>query len=427
MSEEKAKNQTEEIKILDKENKVIKPIDKKKRRKRKIKNVFFFFIWIYILSSIFVTNIDTIIISEYNIASTSKYITFKILILSLLFALIWLRIGNKRFWKNVGLFFLYPIYPGAWIFVKNFIWGLPKYLMKKKYYLLLYYYLEIFISFFVQIKTIIIKFSLLVLSFLLMFSLKNNWLYIPIIFFIILQIVHIIKRTKESFSPMKIFKIPIADLDDFVNKPTSTEKLDELITEGTNKEKTEEEKKFKEMERYLIINEFADAFNIKLKEIINRRIYMFSFLGKALSSFFIAMIYFGAINFCLYKINPSFYNLNFSPKYFDFFYYSFFTIFPDGTDIEPLSRLAKITRMAGVSVGVIINLLLLTVYLTISNERFKENLSKLSLITDKYTKGIQSHFENKYGCNPTDGLKQLNNFGSEVADILKKVREHLRN
>ncbi|MDD3939628.1 MAG: hypothetical protein PHF49_03185 [Patescibacteria group bacterium] len=425
MSEEKTKNQSEEIKIVDKENKVIKPVDKKKKRKRKIKNVFFFILWIYILSSIFVTNIDTIIISEYNIASTSKYITFKILIFSLLFALVWLRVGNKRFWKNVGLFFLYPLYPGTWIFVKNFIWGLPKYLLKKKYHLLLYYYLEIFISFFVQIKTNIIKFSLLVLSFLLMFSLKNNWLYLPIIFFVILQIVHIVKRTKESFSPMKIFKIPIGDLDDLVNKPTSTEKLDEIMSEGTDKEKTEEEKKFKEMERYLIFNEFADAFNIKLKEIINRRIYMFSFLGKALSSFFIAMIYFGAINFCLYKINPNFYNMNFTPKYFDFFYYSFFTIFPDGTDIEPLSRLAKITRMAGVSVGVIINLLLLTVYLTISNERFKENLSKLSLITDKYTKGIQTHFENKYGCNPTDGLKQVTKFGSKIDDILKKVREHI--
>ncbi|SHG02020.1 hypothetical protein SAMN05444274_1205 [Mariniphaga anaerophila] len=426
MSEEKTKKNSEEVKIIDSENKEIQPVDKKKIRKRKLKNTFFFVVWIYILSSIFITNIDTIIISEFNIAGTLWYIILKTLILSIIFVLVWLKIGNKRFWKNIGLFFLFPIYPGFWIFIKNFIWGIPKYLLEKKYHILLYYYLELFISFFVKIKTNIFKFSLFVLSFILMFELNSKLLYLPISFLVILQIIHIVERTKESFSPMRIFKMSVGDLDDFVKTPNATEKLDEIITESTDSEKSEEEKKYKGMERYLIINEFANAFNFKLKEIINRRIYMFSFLGKALFSFFIAMVYFGAINFCLYKIDPNFYNIDFSPKYFDFFYYSFFTIFPDGTDIEPVSTIAKVTRMAGVSVGVLINLLLLTVYLTISNERFKENLSKLSLITDNYTKGIQNHFEKKYGCNPTDGLKQLNKFGSKIDDILKQVRKHIK-
>lgn len=427
MDKEGSNIKSEEVKIVDKDNKIIKPVDKKKKRRRKVKNLFFFLGWLYILSSIFVTNIDTIIVSEYNIISTTKYITFKFLILLFLLALTWLIIGNKRFWKNIGLFFLFPLYPGFWVLIKNFLWKIPKLLFKRKWHVLLYYYIELLISFFVEIKINIIKLSLFILSILFMYNLSLNWLYIPIVLFIILQTIHIVARFKETFSPLKIFKMPVGDLDELLKKPRSTEKLDEFVKEASDKKEiSDEERKYKEMEHYLIVNEFANAFNFKLKEILNSRIYMLSFLGKTLFSFFLAMIYFGAINYCLYKINSNFYKTELDPHYFDFFYYSFFTIFPDGTDIVPISVIAKLTRMTGVSVGIIINLLLLTVYLTISSEKFKENLSKLSTIADNYTKEIHQHFEIKYGCNPADGIKRLNDFGSKIDSILKQVRGHIK-
>jgi hypothetical protein len=260
-----------------------------------------------------------------------------------------------------------------------------------------------------------------------MFNLHSNWLYIPIVLFVILQTIHIAARFKETFSPMKILKMPVGDLDDFLKTPSSPDKFDEIFEDESNeKDVSDEEKKLKNMERYLIINEFATAFNFKLKEIINRRIYMLSFLGKALFSFFLAMVYFGAINYCLFKINPNFFKTELSPQYFDFFYYSFFTIFPDGTDIVPISVISKIARMAGVSVGVVINLLLLTFYIAISSEKFKENLSKISKVTDKYTIEIQQHFKLKYGCNPADGIKRLKEMGSEIDSLIKDFRKHIK-
>ena len=115
-----------------------------------------------------------------------------------------------------------------------------------------------------------------------------------------------------------------------------------------------------------------------------------------------------------------------SVGFFFTFYYSFFTIFPDGTDIIPIDIVAKITRMSGVVVGVLINLLLLTVYLTISNEKFKENLSNLSDITDNYSKEIQIHFENKYGYNPTEGLNKIKNLGSSIDGLIVKIKELIK-
>ena len=78
--------------------------------------------------------------------------------------------------------------------------------------------------------------------------------------------------------------------------------------------------------------------------------------------------------------------------------------------------------MAGVLVGVLINLLLLTVYLTISNERFKENLEQLLNFTDNYSKGINVHFEKKYGKNPTEALKKLSALGSSIDSTMKLIK-----
>jgi hypothetical protein len=427
MNKENSKRNSVEMNIVDKDNKSIKPIDKKKKRKRRFKYLFFSLVWLYILSSVFVTNIDTLLISEFQIIGTTKYITFKFLVFLLLLTVSWLIIGNRRFWKNIGLFFLFPLYPVFWIFLKNFLWNIPRILLMWKWHILLYYYIELLISFFVKIKFNTLKFSLFILSFLFMFNLHSNWLYIPIVLFVILQTIHIAARFKETFSPMKILKMPVGDLDDFLKTPSSPDKFDEIFEDESNeKDVSDEEKKLKNMERYLIINEFATAFNFKLKEIINRRIYMLSFLGKALFSFFLAMVYFGAINYCLFKINPNFFKTELSPQYFDFFYYSFFTIFPDGTDIVPISVISKIARMAGVSVGVVINLLLLTFYIAISSEKFKENLSKISKVTDKYTIEIQQHFKLKYGCNPADGIKRLKEMGSEIDSLIKDFRKHIK-
>jgi len=76
--------------------------------------------------------------------------------------------------------------------------------------------------------------------------------------------------------------------------------------------------------------------------------------------------------------------------------------------------------MIGVFIGVIINLLLLTVYLTISNEKFKENLEKLYIFTEDYSKAINQRFEEKFGHSPTQGL-QIIKGATQGLQIIKGV------
>lgn len=407
-----------------KKNKVVpEHIKRKRKRHQKARNIIFGVIWIYFFVSIFITNLDSLVIVHFDILSLQLYSTLRLLFILIAGFTVWILIGNKRFWKNIGWFLLYPFYPGLWIFVKGIFWSAPKFLVKKKLTILLYYYAEYIVKFLVDFKYVLLKFALFVAGIVIMFRFESYWLLIPIAIFSGLQLTHLYLRFKQTFSPIKVFKTSLDELEEISQNPLSPEKLSESISDSKSKDnESDEEKLIKEMELFLIINEFTKGLNLKLKEIINRRVYMLSFLGKTIYSFLISMLYFGAINFCIYNINNQQYLLDFVPRFFDFFYYSFFTIIPDGSDIDPITVLSKSIRMAGVLVGVIINLLLLTVYLTISTERFKENLERLLNFTDNYSKGINVHFEKKYGKNPTEALKKLSALGSSIDSTMKLIK-----
>jgi len=334
-----------------------------------------------------------------------------------------LKIGNKRFWGNVGLFLIFPIYPGLWLLIKGVVWEIPKYFYKKNLQLVLYYYLESILGFIFNFKFVVLKFAIFFLAFTGLFAFSGLWLVIPITLFLILQIAHIYKRIKQTFSPVKIFRLELDTFESPKNQFTP-ESIDEAFTKEIEKKNLDEhELAIKHMERYLMMAEFIKAINLRVKSIINSRTYMLSFFGKTLFSFLISVVYFSGINYAIYKIDPSAFKIVNTSSYFYFIYYSFFLIFPEGVDIEPVTMISKIARMAGVFTSAILNLLLLAFYLTISNERLKENLNNLITLTDKYSQDIENHFERKYGHSPKEGIEKLKNFGIAIESSIKALKK----
>jgi len=428
------KEEVEKGKVVTTGNKSIRkkkklsPEEKKKRlRRRRFKNTIFFFVWLYILTSIFFTSIDSIILSFFLIQLSLAYILIKFLCIGMIFFLIWLKIGNLRFWKNIGLFFAYPFYPLAWKLIVRLIWKTPKRLIKKKRFVALYYYLETLVDFFYSFKRKIISGLLFILGIILLVVSEGYLYLIPIFIFSLLQVAHLVKRFNQTFSPLKVFKISLDDLERVDTNPISPEELDKLHADQKKHEKlSEEEKKIKGMEYFLIINELAEIINLKIKEVISRRVYMFSFLSKTIYSFLIAIFYFGSINYCLYNISPLHFKVDFIPSFFDFIYYTFFTIFPEGTDIEALSDIAKLIRMIGAFVGILINLLLLTVFFAITSDRFKKIFERVSKMTDNYSKGINVYFERKFEKSPKEVIEHLSNLENPTVKDLLQFRKFMK-
>lgn len=416
--------------VLDQNKNVIKRKESPTaRRKTKIKRLLFGVIWFYFIIRVFITDIDLLLTYKYLSLTPSVYITLRILLTSLIILFIWIKAGNIRFWKNVGSFILYPIYPGATSIVKTLFWSVPKEMIDRKWQSLLYNYIDWTISFFVKFKYTLSKFILFLLAFILLFSLESYFLIIPILIFIILQVAHLYRRYKETFEPIRVFQIKLDFTSENIQEEFANEKLREKIEKavGNIKDADEEKAFMKQMEHFLLISEFTSAFNTKMKNALNNRSYLKSFLWKAVFSLLISMVFFGGVNYGIYKYDPLNFKIEvgFIPKYFHFFYYSFFTIIPDGTDIEPATNLAKMIRMAGVIVGIFINLLVLAVYFTVSSDKYKENLEKAIKFTDESSKEIRNYFIEKYGHEPTEGINKLKSLGSTIEMTLKSVNDLL--
>lgn len=434
---------------------------KKSKSYKKSKKLIFGLLWLLFLFRIFITDIGLVLNHKFIGFDGLKFIVIRLLVLSLIVILTWIRLGNKRFWKNVGLFFLYPIYPFGTTFIKNIVWGIPKFLFEKKYIGLLINYFDIVVGYIYNFKRNFAIQITGILTFIFLFSFKGYWLLIPISSLSFLMLYHLYRRYTQTFEPIRLFQI---DLERFSNvegeifnrqvfedtisdakvakdkacdmseSHTEESKNDtiivpEIVHEGSEAERPKSDKSNdkliieldeqgkildKRLQNALIVSELVRVFKYKMEDVLTSRSYMKSFIWKAIYSFLFSMVIFGGINYAIYQLNPANYNSDFTPTYFNFFYYSFFTIIPDGTDIEPITQLSKSIRMMGVGVGVFINLLILAVYFTVSSDRYKANLERLVKISDEYSKGANSYFVEKYGKSPTEAMKDLKGRSTEL-------------
>lgn len=378
-------------------------------------------IWIYISSKIFLTDYDLNYFTNTFPVSEMKYIFYRNVMFGISILITWSLIGNKAFYKNVVLFFLFPFYPVLLSFIILFFWKLPAYFIKEKHDFLLYSYIDNLVSLIAKFRLTLIKSMLLLLAFVILMGFENQILWIAVFVFGILQILHLYKRYVETFAPIKVFQIKLSSI-----KPKnsfSKEKFDKDL----ERIKPDQESKIEiaQMEYFLMISEFSKLFHRKIQDVLSTKSYFKGFLFKAIYSFFISIVLFGGINYAIYKIDPSNFDFSGEPEYFEFAYYSFFNIFSEGVDISPITRLAKSVRMIGVSVGVIINLLVLAVYFTVRTNRYKENLEYLSKWSIDYSVNVTSYFVEKYGKNPTDGMLLLKSAGSEITNIIEMAKGYL--
>lgn len=408
--------------VLKKEIQVLNGKGKPIQKKKAYKSIFFGIIWIYLFIRMVITDVDLFFINKYTTLNLELYIVLRLLLILLLTILVWIKIGNRRFWTNLGSFLLFPVYPGLFEVLKTLLWEVPSYLLKSKKVSLLYNYIEWYFDFFFNFKKKAFTTLIFMLSFILLFYLNSQLIIIPVLMFSFLQLLHLHKRFQETYEPIKIFQVHLHMPNPENDINLSKEKLKEQFEEIVEKNQKEDKVGLLGMERLLMISEFSDAFNAKMRDILDRKSYLKSFIWKAIYSLIISMVFFGGINYGLYKMNPSHFKIEFEPTYFEFFYYSFFTIIPDGTDIEPITKSAKLVRMGGVIVGIFINLIVLAVYLAVNSERYRENLEKIIRYTDVYSNEVKEHFKEKYGKEPSEGLKNLKAAGKALKSI-----DHIRN
>lgn len=397
--------------------------DSSDKKSKSGKNFLFLVIWIYFFIRIFITDVDLLIFKSLIRITTVDYILIRGVSFLLILLITWYKIKNKRFWKNVGAFFLFPFYPGIWNVIKSIVYTIPKWLIINRQNYLLYVYAEKIIGFFAKFKLKLINFTLFASAiYITLFSDNNILLAIGITLLFYLQLHHLKIRWDELIGPVKVFQLELGKIQD---KPTDSdfEKVENQIREAIIKaNKDKKDIIVHELEQYVLYSEFLNIFDAKLKRILSSQVYLINFINKSLYSFVYAIFIFGCINYNLFKINSLNYTYEGAPKLFEFMYYSFFNIFSEGVDIDPATRLSKVARMIGVSIGVIINFMILAVYFTVNTSRYKENLEGISLWAGTFSKRMDSQMQEKFKKDTTESKSWLKEQGSNIIEEVKKLR-----
>ena len=320
---------------------------------------------------------------------------------------------------------MFPIYPFSFFILKNTLWSVPASLLNKKWDFLLYSYFDFIISIIVKFKYTLSKGILFIIAFIITFSFESNFLWIAIGLLLVSQFFHLLKRWDELFGPVKILQINLQNINE--NSPFSRETIEKQIFSKKKKDNKKKKKQLKmeQMEHFLLLREFSRIFNKKISDILVSQSYLKSFIFKSFYSFFFSMIIFGGVNFCLFQIDNSHFKFEGEPKFFDFFFYSFFSILPDGTDIEPITKVAKTFKMLAASIGIFINFLILAVYVTVNTSRYKKNLERVVIWSAGYSDEISLFFEEKYNKKPTEGLEWLKSLGSKVDETILGLKSFL--
>jgi len=92
--------------------------------------------------------------------------------------------------------------------------------------------LDSIIDFFLDFKHIFLRNTLLVLAFVGVFTFNEYWVIIPILFFGMLLIMHLIQRLKQTFSPIKLFPLNLDSIENASKDSFSPEKIEQNFAEN---------------------------------------------------------------------------------------------------------------------------------------------------------------------------------------------------
>lgn len=420
-----AKRKPQHSKPVTPESKSPAELSIENRNVRKTRKVIFSILWIIISINIFLVDYDYLLLNKVFEIRPILYSGLRFIGLVSILLITWFLLGTGRFWRNFGRFLLFPLFPILAYSIKYIIWDLPKILWKKKLYYSFYVYIDTFASIFLNFRSHLTRIILFLIATIVMFVFSNEALFISITFFTVTLIWHLVNRFRETFEPVRIYQLNFEQLNG--EQPFSGIELSKSVETAVAKtDKTKKQLKMARMEQVLFIRELVLLFNKNITAILRTKSYYKGILFKALYSMVIAMFSLGGINYCIYVLYPQLFTVEGEVFFFDFFYYSFFTLIPDSTDIEPASNVTKVIKMVGVGIGVYINIVILVLLITVRTSRYSENLQKVSKISAEFSQEITEYFISKYQKDPKGGLKWLLEKESKVAEALVKFGDWIR-
>ncbi|MFH1051373.1 MAG: hypothetical protein V1779_10655 [bacterium] len=249
-------------------------------------------------------------------------------------------------------------------------------------------------------------------------------LYFTFATLLIYLIYHYIERFKLAFSPMKIFRLNFEK--EKLEKSFNEGKIIDTFLNSANNQNTPEESKRLNDLGILILLETLFAFVIsKLKILVDRKLYLGFFTIKIISTLLITSIILSLLNLILSFIDNNAFILTSNANYFDYYYYSFHSMFFNSIEyIKPLSVFAKILNILAPILGIIITLILFTLFLSAKDDVYKDNINKVIKYGENQLIIIETRISENYKIDILDALDELKQMKSAFYKIIDIFRRY---
>ena len=239
----------------------------------------------------------------------------------------------------------------------------------------------------------------------------------------------IVKYIRQSLQPVKLFGADIdKSLDFLIKQPEKSYALIKSFEENKSDEKlAENEIALKRVERLIIANSLIEYLGANLNGFKGKRAFVLSWLYQLFGFVIITVIYFTFLNFELYTVNNSSFNVTTGITLFDFFYYTVKTfIFANIETIFPIGVIARIIEIISfLIVGVFILIIVISVIFSLRQDKINANIQKATEVCLTQNKFIVQLIKQKYQMDIETVLEEVSSIKNSIEKVKRTIEKIL--
>lgn len=337
----------------------------------------------------------------------------------------------------IGVILIFMI-KSKWYYNLSFIfypilltfWFIPKTILKKGKIYLLSTYIDFIYNRFKRFKSTLIHTSITVITILLLLLINSDIIRIwSMLYFSFFYYKIIVKYIRQSLQPVKLFGADIdKSLDFLIKQPEKSYALIKSFEENKSDEKlAENEIALKRVERLIIANSLIEYLGANLNGFKGKRAFVLSWLYQLFGFVIITVIYFTFLNFELYTVNNSSFNVTTGITLFDFFYYTVKTfIFANIETIFPIGVIARIIEIISfLIVGVFILIIVISVIFSLRQDKINANIQKATEVCLTQNKFIVQLIKQKYQMDIETVLEEVSSIKNSIEKVKRTIEKIL--
>lgn len=372
-------------------------------------------LWVFIFVKVLVYDVDVAVVRMLP-PQAEALLRFKFFVILGIIALLWLILGNRRFFKSVAYVLFFP--------VVVLLWKIPRLLFTN--WVLLLVFSPAIHSLVTSFRmSFIFTVGALLASLAIVLS-NSRLALIPAMIFLAFYLCrHGAKKIKMAFQPASVFA-NIANIIRQLWVSYEQKTLPGQVQIESKLDPSSEaygEKTLEHLNSLYLVNSIFQGILFKLKQSgVSRKLDIY-FISSLLYAALLTVIVFGFQFLALEKIQPGSFGVSPSPGFWDFLGLSFSTLMTAGlSPLVPKSTAALIIAHSELVVALLLLVILVFVILTISREKFREDAEQAIAELKKGAEVLEKHISEHYKLSIEDAERKLIIKHGQMINALRKFR-----